>query len=540
MGCYHFHLNQLSRGHGQSAVASAAYRAGEKLYSTYYGETNDYTRKGGVVLSEIHLPEHASERLRDRETLWNELEWKESNKKAQLAHSFDITFMNEFSMEENIELARRFVEEQLVARGMIVDLAVHDPKRPDDKEPNPHMHIMVPIRPLKADGTWDIKQKKIPIINEDGTPVLNKDGKPKMKAVPVTDWSTKETLIELRKAWAQMCNELYEEKGLVERVDWRSYEAQGVNLIPTIHEGPAVRAMEARGIETALGAMNRMIRKFNQMLREAKELLARAWFRESQLWDKMTYTRKPTIAEYLLQYYDQRNAVADTFAYGSQKAKMTNFKELTSTIAFLQNEHIETPDELTARIADLQERIQAKKDVIAEKTFALKLAKDGIRAWEEYEKYKPVYDEMTHKRFRKDKYKEDHKKELSKFYMARRVLQENHNEEGKVPLRSWERDKDALPNEIEALKADRESLYEELKSFQKVQRSIDAVLSAEDHDGTEIADSIKRPVEPVQSRPSEKKNQEQGIHSALEQKKQEVRQNEAAKLKKKRSRGMEL
>ena len=121
MGCYHFHLTQLSRGHGQSAIASAAYRSGAKLYSSYYGETNDYTRKGGVILSEIHLPDHAPERFKDRETLWNELEWEESNKKAQLAHSFDIAFMNEFSMEENIELARRFVREQLISRGMIVD-----------------------------------------------------------------------------------------------------------------------------------------------------------------------------------------------------------------------------------------------------------------------------------------------------------------------------------------------------------------------------------------------------------------------------------
>lgn len=72
------------------------------------------------------------------------------------------------------------------------DLAIHDPKRSDDKEPNPHMHIMVPIRPLKKDGTWDVKQKKIPILKEDGTPILNKNGKPKMKAVPVNDWSSKE------------------------------------------------------------------------------------------------------------------------------------------------------------------------------------------------------------------------------------------------------------------------------------------------------------------------------------------------------------
>ena len=160
MGCYHFHLNQLSRGKGQSAIASAAYRAGTKLECTYYGEVSDYTRKGGVVLAEIHLPKQAPERFKDREILWNEVEWIEGNKKAQLAHSFDIALMNEFSMEENIELARRFVEEQLVARGMIADLAIHDPKKAKDKIPNPHMHIMVPIRPLKEDGTWGQKQKK--------------------------------------------------------------------------------------------------------------------------------------------------------------------------------------------------------------------------------------------------------------------------------------------------------------------------------------------------------------------------------------------
>ncbi len=106
------------------------------------------------------------------------MEWIEGNKKAQLAHSFDIALMNEFSMEENIELARRFVEEQLVARGMIADLAIHDPKKAKDKIPNPHMHIMVPIRPLQEDGTWGQKQKKVPVLTPDGQPVLNQKGQP--------------------------------------------------------------------------------------------------------------------------------------------------------------------------------------------------------------------------------------------------------------------------------------------------------------------------------------------------------------------------
>ncbi len=358
MGCYHFHLNQLSRGKGQSAIASAAYRAGTKMECSYYGEVSDYTRKGGVVLAEIHLPKQAPERFKDRETLWNEVEWIEGNKKAQLAHSYDIALMNEFSMEENIELARRFVEEQLVARGMIADLAIHDPKKakdkipnphmhimvpirplqedgtwgqkqkkvpvltPDgqpihdpkkakDKIPNPHMHIMVPIRPLQEDGTWGQKQKKVPVLTPDGQPVLNQKGQPVFRAVHTTDWSRKETLEELRSAWARMCNELYEEKGLTERVDARSYEERGIDKIPMVHEGPNVQAMEARGISTALGSLNRLIRALNDMKERAKNLLQWSLFRQSQLMERMLFLHQPTLADYLRNYYDKRNAVEE-------------------------------------------------------------------------------------------------------------------------------------------------------------------------------------------------------------------------------------
>ena len=179
-------------------------------------------------------------------------------------------------MEENIELARRFVEEQLVARGMIADLAIHDPKA-KDKIPNPHMHIMVPLS-LKEDGTWGQKQKKVPVLTPDGQPVLNQKGQPVLRAVHTTDWSRKETLEELRSAWARMCNELYEEKGLTEKVDARSYEERGIDKIPMVHEGANVQAMEARGISTALGSLNRLIRALNDMKERAKNLLKRMVF----------------------------------------------------------------------------------------------------------------------------------------------------------------------------------------------------------------------------------------------------------------------
>ena len=90
MALFHLSVTQTKRSAGQSAIASAAYRAGERLYSEYYGEYSDYTRKGGVIYSDILLPSHAPPEYADRQTLWNAVEKAERGKNAQLAYSFDI------------------------------------------------------------------------------------------------------------------------------------------------------------------------------------------------------------------------------------------------------------------------------------------------------------------------------------------------------------------------------------------------------------------------------------------------------------------
>ena len=154
MALFHLSVTQTKRSAGQSAIASAAYRAGERLYSEYYGEYSDYTRKGGVICSDILLPSHAPPEFADRQTLWNAVEKAERGKNAQLAYSFDIALQNEFSLEENIALARQFLLENFVSRGMVVDFAVHQPDREDGGIPNPHFHVLCPIRPIEqAAGT---------------------------------------------------------------------------------------------------------------------------------------------------------------------------------------------------------------------------------------------------------------------------------------------------------------------------------------------------------------------------------------------------
>ena len=377
MSLYHFHVGQIKRSAGRSAVECAAYRAGEKLYSEYYGLVSDYTRKGGVMYTEILLPPHAPREYADRQTLWNVVEEAERNRNAQLAYSFDIALQNEFSLEENIALARQFLLDNFVARGMIADFAVHQA----DKEngiANPHFHVMCPIRPLNTDGTWGVKQRRV--YRENG----------KFDAVPTTDWGRPETLEAWREAWAALCNTKFEEKGLPCRIDHRSYERQGVEQIPTVHEGVAVRQMEARGIVTDKGEHNRWIRSASAMLRTLGERIKAliSWLKDAR--SKLDKPCSPSLAKLLADYYDARNAGA-----WSNKAKVGNLKRLTSAITYLEENGLHTLADLEARLDSLHSSLDEAKTTLEANKKRSKELRELLRYAELYERFKPLYDQLN-------------------------------------------------------------------------------------------------------------------------------------------------
>ena len=292
MALFHMSVTQTKRSAGQSAIASAAYRAGERLYSEYYGEYSDYTRKGGVICSDILLPSHAPPKYADRQTLWNAVEKAERGKNAQLAYSFDIALQNEFSLEENIALARRFLLEQFVSRGMVVDFAVHQPDKEDGGILNPHFHVLCPIRPIEQNGKWGLKQHRVYELDEDGNRIRDQNGEYVFSAVSTTDWGSPETLEHWRQTWAELCNAKFAEKGLDVRIDHRSYERQGVDLLPTVHEGATVRAMEKKGIRTEKGEFNRWIKATNAVIRDIKKKISLLfdWIAEAKA-ELATYPR---------------------------------------------------------------------------------------------------------------------------------------------------------------------------------------------------------------------------------------------------------
>ena len=224
MALYHFHAGVITCSAGSSAVASAAYRAGERLHSAYYGEDDDYTRKEGVIYTEIFLPPNAPSEYKDRETLWNAVEKAEKHPRAQLAYAYDFALQNELTMDENIALARRFVKEQFVSKGMVVDFAVHAPDKRDGGIPNPHVHLLCPIRPLDKAGEWSAKQRRVYCVDDYGERIRDGTGHYVFDAVPTTDWGQKETLLRWRAEWANYVNRVFEQKGLSCRVDHRSLE----------------------------------------------------------------------------------------------------------------------------------------------------------------------------------------------------------------------------------------------------------------------------------------------------------------------------
>ena len=421
-------------------MASAAYRSGEKLHSEYYGEDSDYTRKGGVLCSEILLPPHAPPEYADRETLWNAVEKAERGKKAQLAYSFDIALQNEFSIQENIALARQFLLEQFVSRGMVVDFAAHQPDRDDGGIQNPHFHVLCPIRPILPDGRWGSKQRREYVLDEHGERIRDEAGDYVFNAVPTTDWGSPDTLEQWRQAWAELCNAKFAEKGLDCRIDHRSYERQGVEQLPTVHEGPTVKAMEQKGIRTDKGDLNRWIRKTNAMLREAKQKIASllGWLKEVKA--ELSTPQPPTLVELLSVYYDSRNKGAY-----SSKAKIGNLKKFSETVGYLESKQLRTTEDLDAllRMADY------------------------------YQQGKPVADKLKTIRFEKSrqKYKAEHENVLRTFYMAERKLK-NQWVDGKLPIHAWRKEKSKLETEYQALQQKITPLHADTKKLWAIHYSI--------------------------------------------------------------------
>ncbi len=203
MAIYHYSVQIIGRSKGQSSIAAAAYRSGEKLRDHQTGEEKDFTRKDRVDHKEILVPENSPAWATDREELWNRVELAEKRKDAQLCREINVALPRELPAPNQKHFVRKFVQENFVARGMVADVALHDLHGE-----NPHAHIMLTTREIGPDG-------------------FGKKNR---------EWNDKALLQSQRAAWAEHCNRHLERTG--QKIDHRSLEAQGIDRRPQIHLGP--------------------------------------------------------------------------------------------------------------------------------------------------------------------------------------------------------------------------------------------------------------------------------------------------------------
>jgi len=261
----------VKRSAGKSAVAAAAYRAAERLHNKYDGVTHDYSRRRGVVFTDIILPSHAPKSFRNREELWNSVEKIEKASNSQLAREVEFSLPNNLNRKTQIQMVCRHVRSQFVEKGMCADIAIHD-----KGDGNPHAHVLLTMRPLEKDGKWGMKSKRDYVLDKDGQRIRLKSGDYKTRKIRSTDWDDRGNAEKWHEAWAFACNRELERVGSERRVTNQSYADQGLLIEPTKHLGWEAHQIAKKGGRSRRNDENHEIMRRNasllQIRQELKEL----------------------------------------------------------------------------------------------------------------------------------------------------------------------------------------------------------------------------------------------------------------------------
>lgn len=261
-----FNMGIIKRSAGQSAIQMAAYCSRDKMYSDYVGKTYDYTGRQDLVYHKILLPEYAPLKYYSSEDLWNSVEKIEHYSNSQLARCMIIALPKELDHATQIRMINDYAERFFVLKGMCADISIHD-----KGDGNPHAHILLTMRSIDKDGKWMPKQHRNYLRDAKGNRIIDPiTNRYKLgKSIKVNDWDDKEHVEEWRKGWADMCNQIFREKGIevngeLKEVTHMSYARQGLDKEPTIHLGARAKALEDRGIPTDRGNINRNVKQRNR------------------------------------------------------------------------------------------------------------------------------------------------------------------------------------------------------------------------------------------------------------------------------------
>lgn len=463
MPCPHYSIGIVSRGPGgtsHSCTDSASYQSGEKIYSEYEGVWHSGKHVERVVHTDILLPPNAPEEYRDRSVLWNAVDASEKSSVAQTARRIIVALPRELSLEENIALITEHCQEEFVDKGMIADIAVHM-----ENDGNPHAHILLTVRAMDENGKWLPKTKTAYLLDENGERVRDENGKCKRIRMDTVDWNHQDKAELWRHAWEKKQNMYLEKAGSSERVDMRSYKRQGVEKVPQRHMGPAVTAMERKGVETEIGNRNQEISSGNQILAELHRILEMILSILKTLADMIRSIdtienpEEKSIRDLLTAYRDLR--IQDLKNDNLNTADDGELIAFDNALSFITELDVTTVSDLAIHINDVNEKLISLHDQAIGNESRLQDIDAILQSVQTIRETKPVFEEYSkiHWESARAKYREKHGAEMDKAVKAKELLKKLHVS---LPV-----NKKALSKEASELMAKVESIHTDLNSYRQ-------------------------------------------------------------------------
>ena len=517
----------ISRGKGQSCMASCAYYSGEKKYSEYERCWKyPHSSSSRVKFVEVMLPPNAPRAYADPQTLWNAVDAAETSVNAQTARSMLFALPRELTYAQNLALVRNFCQKEFVDKGMICNFFYHDK---DDG--NPHVHIMLTLRAMDENGKWLPKSKNVYALDENGNRIRAPTGSWKRIKVNTVDWNEQYHAEEWRHGWEIVQNKYLELAGSPERIDMRSYERQGLDIIPTVHMGTAVSALERKGIATNIGNLNRDIKAANRMMNAIRSTIKslRDWIADILEATKEVIAENeaekknasPNLAVLLRDYLNLRKAERSEWSrYGQQKGTTDDLKTISQATVYLQRHELFTLEDLDIALQGVSEKATAIREDMQKAANRMKAITAIQTAVADCEKHKAVHDKYIKIgwKIRKEAYVESHKDELTAFNKAYRILKK-HGADLNVDLKALQKEYDGLRTTHADLKEQLAAVNEELKPMKDIRYWVSKVLSPEQtgEKQPEPKHSLKERLQYEQ----EQKKQKQ-VQKAPKQKKQDM------------------
>ena len=493
---YHLEAKVITRGTGRSAVAAAAYMSCSRIYNNYDGVTHDYTRKRGLIYEQIFLPEHAPKEWSDRSILWNAVEEAEKTKDSRLSRELVIALPVEFDLSVWERMLQEYIKHNFVNRGMCADLCIHD-----TDGHNPHAHIMLTVRPLNKDGTWQRKTEKeylcirggeergftsaeYKVVQKDGwekqylykigkkkeyLPPSQAEGLERVNKYPKStkygrqnpiskEWNSEETLLEWRERWATLVNSYFRELEIDETIDHRSFRARGIKKQPTVHVGVSGFAIFKKKRYCDRYELNRLIRQDNQFIddivKTIEYLVKTIALAVSAIADALEVARVELIC---LKYRERRLNIAHTtgkYYHEYDKERLKSYHTLTKQIEQKTSERNEAIKESKRFFLKADRRAELTR-IISKLTNEIEDLESRRNMLLEYLKCKST-DDIPQAEARIKEAEENLPKIQAEWDKTDEALDEAIAEYGKLKEKASDFDKDELDNARKLIRTDKE------------------------------------------------------------------------------------